>query len=97
MLTNIDAHVDTLCALFLFQISRSLIEALRQFFVMFPKLRTRDLYIAGESFGGKMAVALAHAIHRLPEPTDKDAGFNLKGVMVINGLVDVESQVNFGI
>ncbi|XP_034234934.1 venom serine carboxypeptidase-like [Thrips palmi] len=76
------------------EISRSLIEALRQFFVMFPGQRTRDLYIAGESFGGKMATALAHAIYRLPEPADPSAAFNLKGVMVINGLVDVESQLD---
>lgn len=78
------------------EISRSLIEALRQFFIMFPEMQSRDLYIAGESFGGKMAIALSHAILHpcLPQPADKNAGFNLKGVMVINGLVDVASQLD---
>lgn len=72
------------------QITQSLVEALRQFFIMFPGQRRRDLYIAGESFGGKMATALAHA---LLSAQDSPAP-NLKGLLVVNGLVEAESQLD---
>lgn len=72
------------------QITQSLVEALRQFFIMFPGQRRRDLYIAGESFGGKMATALAHA---LLSASDSPAP-NLKGLLVVNGLVEAESQLD---
>ncbi|KAJ1526214.1 hypothetical protein ONE63_009373 [Megalurothrips usitatus] len=76
------------------QISANLVEALRQFFVMFPEQSGRDLYVAGESFGGKMATALAHAIHRLPAPLAASGSFRLKGLLVVNGLIEAESQID---
>ncbi|KAK3930606.1 Venom serine carboxypeptidase [Frankliniella fusca] len=73
------------------QVARSLVEALRQFFVMFPGQRRRDLYIAGESYGGKMATALAHEILHAD---DGDGALRLKGLIIINALVEAESQVD---
>lgn len=71
------------------QVALSLVEALRQFFVMFPGQRGRDLYIAGESYGGKMATALAHEILH-----SNSTAFNLQGLIIINALVEAESQID---
>jgi hypothetical protein len=37
-------------------VSRDLYNALTQFFTMFPKLQSRDFYVAGQSYGGNEVV-----------------------------------------
>ena len=48
---------------------------LNGFLAMNPEFKTIPSYIFGESYGGKMAVVLAKAIHQ-----DKSLQFNLKGI-----------------
>ncbi|XP_037498443.1 probable serine carboxypeptidase CPVL [Rhipicephalus sanguineus] len=48
-------------------------EFLRQFLVLFPENRNRELYVAGESYGSRGAVALAHSLM-----TNPDRGIPLK-------------------
>ncbi len=46
-------------------VARDLYEALRQFYIMFPMLRDNDLYVTGESYGGKSRIYLqAHQLHQ---------------------------------
>ncbi|XP_015127321.1 venom serine carboxypeptidase [Diachasma alloeum] len=63
-----------------------LYQALVQFFQLFPELRTNDLYIAGESFGGKFATALGYAIHALNPAVDNP--MNLQGLAIFSGALD---------
>ncbi|XP_054924990.1 probable serine carboxypeptidase CPVL [Dermacentor andersoni] len=55
-------------------------EFLRQFLLLFPENRNRELYVAGESYGTRGAVALAHSLM-----TNADPGLPLRVSGVIAG------------
>ncbi|XP_077495410.1 venom serine carboxypeptidase-like [Amblyomma americanum] len=44
-------------------------EFLRQFLIMFPEIKGRDLYTAGESYGSRAAVTLAHSLLTKQDPS----------------------------
>lgn len=48
--------------------AKGLREFLRQLLIVFPELRNRPLYVAGESYGSRVAVALAHSLLTNPDP-----------------------------
>lgn len=91
--------------------ARDLLVALRQFYALFPQLRANELFVAGESYGGKFAPALAMAIYAAntngeTTTTTSDAAaaasayytgkINLKGVAVGNPMADPESMLAYG-
>nr|XP_037272868.1 venom serine carboxypeptidase-like [Rhipicephalus microplus] len=43
-------------------------EFLRQFLLLFPENRNRELYVAGESYGSRGAVALSYSLMKNPDP-----------------------------
>lgn len=53
-------------------------EFLRQFLLLFPENRNRELYVAGESYGSRGAVALAHSLMTNP---DRGIPLNVSGVI----------------
>ncbi|XP_054924988.1 probable serine carboxypeptidase CPVL [Dermacentor andersoni] len=55
-------------------------EFLRQFLLLFPENRNRELYVAGESYGTRAAITLAHSLMTNPDP-----GLALKVSGVITG------------
>lgn len=77
------------------QVGANLLDLLRQFFVIFPHLKDRKLFVAGESYGGKYVVAVSHAIHR---NNQKNSTFkvNLQGLAIGNGLCDPFHQLVYG-
>ncbi|XP_063392717.1 vitellogenic carboxypeptidase-like [Cydia fagiglandana] len=75
------------------EVGDQLLEFLRQFLAIFPELRQRPLFIAGESYAGKYVPTLAAALHRnRHEPAHQ---VNLKGVMIGNGLIDPRSMMHY--
>uniref|UniRef100_T1DI41 Carboxypeptidase n=1 Tax=Psorophora albipes TaxID=869069 RepID=T1DI41_9DIPT len=72
-------------------VGENLYRFLRQFYVMFPNLLANPLYVVGESYGGKFAVALSHTIHNSP-----DAKLNLQGLAIGDAFVDPRSQLHHG-
>lgn len=57
---------------------KGLREFLRQLLIVFPELRNRPVYVAGESYGTRVAVALAHS---LLTNRDADVPLKLSGVI----------------
>ncbi|XP_063373245.1 vitellogenic carboxypeptidase-like [Cydia amplana] len=75
------------------EVGEQLLEFLRQFLAIFPELRQRPLFVAGESYAGKYVPTLAAALHRSRrEPAHQ---VNLKGVMIGNGLIDPRSMMHY--
>lgn len=68
-------------------VSRNLHEALEQFFKLWPNLKKNDLYLTGESYGGKYLPNLAHLIIK------KRKFKNFKGIAIGNGFTDPVMQV----
>ncbi|CAN7984260.1 unnamed protein product, partial [Ixodes hexagonus] len=60
------------------QMSEAMESFLRQFLVMFPEFRHRDFYVAGESYGARATVGIAH---RLLTTRPANVSLNLKGIM----------------
>lgn len=58
-----------------------------RWFERFPKYHYRDLYIAGESYGGHYVPQLSQLVYRRNIGVDKPI-INFKGFMVGNGLTD---------
>lgn len=71
-------------------------EAMQQFFTMFPDLRAHDLFITGESYGGKYVPALGHRIHKVNAHAPKEQKINLRGLAIGNGLSDPQHQLKYG-
>uniref|UniRef100_A0A670ZSK3 Carboxypeptidase n=1 Tax=Pseudonaja textilis TaxID=8673 RepID=A0A670ZSK3_PSETE len=61
--------------------------ALKEFFSLFPEHLPKDLYLAGESYGGIYIPTLAQWVMQ-------DASLNLKGLSVGNGLSSYETNDN---
>uniref|UniRef100_A0A8C5SP25 Carboxypeptidase n=1 Tax=Laticauda laticaudata TaxID=8630 RepID=A0A8C5SP25_LATLA len=61
--------------------------ALKEFFNLFPEHLPKDLYLAGESYGGIYIPTLAQWVMQ-------DASLNLKGLSVGNGLSSYETNDN---
>ncbi|MFC5730814.1 MULTISPECIES: S10 family peptidase [Nocardioides] len=75
--------------------TRQLLYALQQLFDLLPDLRSRDLYLFGESFAGVYIPMLAHAI--LQSNDDGGSPIELKGIGVGDGWVDpVLQQRTYG-
>ncbi|EEC06223.1 serine carboxypeptidase, putative, partial [Ixodes scapularis] len=72
--------------------SKNLFEALQQFFTLFPEYIDNDVYVGGESYGGKYVPALAYTIDTAVQPRVK---INLKGIYIGNGFIDPVSMMNF--
>ncbi|KAJ2014661.1 Cell death protease [Coemansia sp. S680] len=64
--------------------TQTLLEFLRRFYTVFPELRQRQLYVAGESEAGTYIPYLAEAILKMPT-TER---FALSGLMIGNGWID---------
>ncbi|XP_059087437.1 venom serine carboxypeptidase-like [Tigriopus californicus] len=74
--------------------SDDLFIALQQFFTLWSDYAERDLYIFGESYGGKYIPALSHRIH-LSKTVPEYAGpvdLNLKGLGIGNGWMSPADQ-----
>ncbi|CAN8012024.1 unnamed protein product, partial [Ixodes pacificus] len=63
--------------------SKHIAEFLKQFLGVFSEYNTSDLYVGGESYGGRLAVGFAHYISENQNEESSDAAprFNLKGVV----------------
>ena len=67
------------------EISNDLITMLKTFFREHPYFQTNALHIFGQSYGGKMAAALAYYLHKAIQNSDIQC--TLEGVAIGNGFV----------
>ncbi|CAG7816367.1 unnamed protein product [Allacma fusca] len=79
---------------FIEDVVRDLYSGLTQFFLIFPEYQSQEFYVAGQSYAGKYAPALAHRIHEGNQDSPK-VKINLKGISVGSGFFDPASQLNF--
>lgn len=77
-----------------YDVGVNLYKMLSQFYQLFPDLLKNELYVTGESYGGKYAPALAYAIHM--ENKQSKVKFPLKGIALGNGFSDPEHMLNYG-
>ncbi|KAK5641181.1 hypothetical protein RI129_009728 [Pyrocoelia pectoralis] len=72
-------------------ITQDLHEATKQFLRLFPELTSNELYLWGESYGGRYVPALGKAIQEanLVNPSQR---INLAGIIIGNGLTDLTYQ-----
>ncbi|XP_046988685.1 venom serine carboxypeptidase-like [Schistocerca americana] len=70
------------------QVGEDLYEALQQFFTLFPGLRERPFFVAGESFAGKYIPVVGYTI--LERNKVAYEPINLQGVLIGNGFFDPE-------
>ncbi|KAG6477220.1 hypothetical protein ZIOFF_066472 [Zingiber officinale] len=64
---------------------------LRRWFTRFPEYKSRDLYIAGESYAGHYVPQLANLMVDL---NNKDKIFNLKGIALGNPVLEFSTDFN---
>jgi carboxypeptidase C (cathepsin A) len=64
------------------------LKALINFFEKFPSMKTKDFYIAGESYGGIYVPTLAYKIIEYNKNLPISKKINLKGILVGNGVAD---------
>ncbi|GAU99438.1 hypothetical protein RvY_10443 [Ramazzottius varieornatus] len=77
------------------QVGKNLYEALLQFYELFPRYqKSSDLYITGESYGGKYVPALGYTVHMNNQKSKLKLPF--KGVAIGNGWVDPENMLDYG-
>lgn len=76
-------------------VGESLLNALQQFFLLFPNLQKNEFFVTGESFAGKYIPSVGFAIYqdrnrRTDDNVDGSSmpKINLKGLAIGNGLVD---------
>lgn len=74
-------------------VGEDLLEALQQFFTLFPEYVSNDFYATGESYAGKYVPAIAHAIDTAVQPR---VSINLKGIAIGNGFVDPVTMMDYG-
>ncbi|KAK5642580.1 hypothetical protein RI129_008747 [Pyrocoelia pectoralis] len=73
-------------------ITQDLHEATKQFLRLFPELTNNELYLWGESYGGRYVPALGKAIHQA-NLVNSGQRINLAGIMIGNGLTDITYQI----
>lgn len=73
--------------------SQYLYEALYQFYQMHSDLIPNDLYIAGEMYSGKYALALGNAIHE--KNPISHMKMSLKGLYIGSGFTDPENMMEY--
>lgn len=76
------------------EVGEALYEFMRQFYTLFPALRENQLYISGESYGGKYVPAMAYAIHTKNNDVNNSFVMNLHGMAIGNGWSDPIHQLN---
>ncbi|XP_001603004.1 venom serine carboxypeptidase-like [Nasonia vitripennis] len=77
-------------------IGRDLLEAIVQFFKLFPELQENEFYLTGESYAGKYVPSAAYAIKNYNARADVPFKVNLKGLAIGNGLMDAYYQFKYG-
>ncbi|CAG7727097.1 unnamed protein product [Allacma fusca] len=77
-------------------VSRDLYEALIQFFSVFPEYLPRDFFVAGESYAGKYAPAIAYKIMKENSRRGSHLRINLKGLIIGSGFTDPYTQNDYG-
>ena len=76
-------------------VARDLYEAMRQFFALYTEYHGKPFYVTGESYAGKYVPALAYKIHQMGAKA-KEAGINLKGLAIGDGMCDPRTMLNYG-
>lgn len=74
------------------KIGQGILNALLQFFKLFPELSQNSFYLTGESYAGKYIPATAHAIFT----SDQKINFNFEGIAIGNGWIDPVNQLGLG-
>lgn len=77
-------------------VGKYLLEALVQFYEIFPELRPNRFYLTGESYAGKYIPAYAYTIYKNRNNPDPKRRINLKGLAIGNGVTDPINQLVFG-
>lgn len=77
-------------------VGENLYETLRQFYLLFPHLKSHALYLSGESYAGKYVPALAYKIHTKNNEEEQEFMMNLKGIAIGNAWTDPIHQVKMG-
>ncbi|XP_014217800.1 uncharacterized protein LOC106646268 [Copidosoma floridanum] len=72
------------------QIAKDLMECMKEFYRQFPKFENTPTYIAGESYGGKMAVEFAYLWYQ--EQNKGNVKSNLKGVALADSLISPDDM-----
>ncbi|XP_013135507.1 PREDICTED: vitellogenic carboxypeptidase-like isoform X2 [Papilio polytes] len=74
------------------EIGSSLLTFMKQFIQVFPELTEAPLFIAGEEYGGKYVLGLAHYIHH-----DEmfSSTINLKGLIIGDGWIDPPNLLQY--
>ena len=67
-------------------------EALRQFFQLFPDLKSNPFYATGESYAGKYVPAVAYTIHMRNKDVAPAERINLRGIAIGDGAFDPPTQ-----
>ncbi|EFN81843.1 Probable serine carboxypeptidase CPVL [Harpegnathos saltator] len=73
------------------QVGRDILNALVQFFQLFPELQDNNFFVTGESYAGKYVPATSYAIKNYN--IKAETKINLKGLAIGNGLCDPENQL----
>jgi len=76
-------------------IGNHLFDAVRQFFQLFPELRSNPFYLTGESYAGKYIPALGHVIYTKRNSSEARDRINLQGLAIGNGVTDPIHQINY--
>ena len=77
------------------EVANVLYEVLTQFYQVFPELSSHDLYVTGESYGGKYVPALAWKIHQMNNKYDGTTMLPLKGLAIGQALfLCISSKTN---
>jgi len=74
------------------QVGNDLHIALVQFYQLFPSLRPNELYVTGESYGGKYVPACAYTVHVRNQAMPPADRINLKGIAIGDGAMDPPAQ-----
>lgn len=82
------------------ELAEQFYNALQVFFNTYPQYRNCDLYIAGESYGGKYIPNIAHTIKTKNEATPAEQQIHLKGLAIGDGWMypelQTQLQINYG-
>ncbi|XP_032691604.1 venom serine carboxypeptidase [Odontomachus brunneus] len=73
------------------QVGKDILNALIQFFQLFPELQDNNFFVTGESYAGKYVPAVSHAIKDYN--IKAETKINLRGLAIGNGLCDPGNQL----